>query len=104
MIDNNSKLSVKDRKKLKSNSDKIYYANFAFEDYLDNNLSQNNVEIKDVLKKIGNFWKLKQTTSGCEILNLSDDLVKEVEKIYDLLGRENFTFYSDGVVEYKWNG
>lgn len=104
MIDNNSKLNCEQRKILKLNSDKIYYANFAFEDCLDNNpLKKNNELVSDIFKRIGEFWKLKQTFSDCEILNLSNDLVKDIEKVYDLLGRENFKFYNDGVVEYKWN-
>ncbi len=103
MNDNNSKLSCEQKKILKSNSDKIYHANFAFEDYLDNSSSINNDAINSIFKKIGEFWKLKQTAPECELMILSNDLVNEIEKIYDLLGRENFKFYNDGVVEYKWN-
>lgn len=103
MRDNNLKLSYEQKKTLKLNSDKIYYASFAFEDYSDNNPSKNNDTINDIFKRIGVFWKLKQTASECELLNLSNSLVEDIEKIYNLLGRENFKFYDDGVVEYIWN-
>ena len=103
MIDKNSKISSEQKKILKSNSDKIYYANSALEDYLENNFAKNNDAINNIFKKIGDFWKQKQIINECELLNLSNDLVNEIEKIYDLLGREKFTFYADGMVEYKWN-
>ena len=103
MIDNNSKLSCEQKKILKSNSDKIYYANSALEDYLNNNSAENNDAITNIFKKIEEFWKQKQTTNERELLNLSNDLVNEIEKTYDLLGRETFIFYKDGIVEYKWN-
>ena len=102
-MDNCSKLNFEDQKKLQANSKIIYYANFAFEDYLDNNPSKNNDAINDILKRIGVFWKLKQTARECELLSISNNLVTDIEKIYNLLGRENFKFYDDGVVEYIWN-
>ena len=103
MVNNDSNLSVEDKKTLKSNSNIIYYASFAFEDYLDNNPSKNSDSINDIFKRIGDFWKLKQAADECEILHVSNDLVKDIEKFYDIFGRENFKFYDDGVVEYIWN-
>lgn len=103
MSDNDLKLSYEQKKTLKLNSDKIYYASLAFEDYSDNNPSKNNDTINAIFKRIGVFWKLKQTVSEGELLSISNDLATDVEKIYNLLGRENFKFYDDGVVEYIWN-
>lgn len=103
MIKNNSNLICQNKITLKLNSDKIYFASFAFEDYSDNNPSKYNDIYNDIFKRIGEFWNLKQTLNEKALLNLSNDLVKDIEKIYNLLGRENFIFYNDGVVEFKHN-
>ena len=88
--------------KIKLNMRKIYKGQLAIEDYIDTQyINPKPMIVVELNKKIYNYRMLKPTLSKEELLKLTDSVCEYMEKAYDELGRENFTFYDDGDVNYN---
>lgn len=86
---------------LKKKLSKIFYIQIALENY-DDNIGNNNKTIENIYNEINGFRRIRQTLSEKEQLKLINDLLVKLNKILDEIGREKFTFYDDGSVQYIW--
>lgn len=88
--------------KIKLNTRKILCGQLAIEDYLDMQYIKKDPEnVSIAFKKIKNYRQVKTALSKEDLLKLTNEVCDALEKAYDELGRENFTFYEDGDVNYN---
>jgi len=88
--------------KIKFNIRKILKGQLALEDYLDlRHVKKDPDSVSIAFKKIHEYRQLKPTLTNEKLLELTNKVCESLEKAYDELGRENFTFYDDGCVEYN---
>lgn len=86
--------------KLRLNIRKIFRGQLALEDYSDLR-GENPDIISQMMKKIGDYRKIKPTLTKEQLLELTNNLCEMLEQTYTTLGKEHFTFYDDGDVLYK---
>ena len=85
----------------KANSCKILNSSLAIESYQDFT-GDKGAEISHAYKKLGQYYKKKSVMTEEELLRTSYELVEKFNLLFDKIGRENFIFYDDGDVSYKW--
>lgn len=84
------------------NLSKIYNLSLAIESYVDN--TGNNIDtFNEINLLIRKLRSKKDIMTNDQINNLTNDILKKIDIFLDMVGREKFVFYEDGVVEYKWD-
>lgn len=87
--------------KFKRNSNRNLNYSLALESYAD--YSGNNEVYKDIaFTKLKEFRKNKQVMSENELLQVSEELIVLFDGLVERIGKENFTIYEDGNVNFNW--
>lgn len=93
-------LEYKKEAYLKEKSKRIYYLSLAFENYED--LGKKKIPYKkETLDNLKKLWKTSLRLDYNTRLNLINSILNDYEEILDIIGKDNFIFYEDGVIEYK---
>ncbi len=86
---------------IKNNMKRIFYLDLSFESYTDNTKNEPELLVQTI-KKLNNYRENKDKLSLEEKLSETEEILKNFDMLLDMVGRENFIFYEDGSVEYKW--
>lgn len=86
--------------KFKLNTRRILKFQLAFENYVDlgNKEPQFLLEIYNDIRE---YRQKRNLLDIAEIIKIQDTIIYKCELLTDIIGREKFTFYDDGGVEYK---
>ncbi len=84
------------------NMSKILYLQLAFEDYCDHSENEPELYIK-INKKTKQLREQKNKLDEDTKIKISLDILEQYEELLKIVGKENFIFYKDGSIEYKWD-
>ncbi len=88
---------------LRKNFRLLFKLDLAFESYEDDT-GDNIPLLKETTIELNNFRKEKKDMPIDQQMKLSEKILKKYNQVLDLVGRDNFIFYEDGDINYKWNG
>ena len=88
--------------KLKDNEYRIFKLDLAFEDYQDDKQDTSMPLFDEIIHDVNNYRRTKVDCSIDKRIELSDKILNKYNKLLDIVGRENFTFYDDGDINYIW--
>ena len=92
----------KDINDFEANMSKIFYLDLAFESYEDD-IHTSIPFLNKICNDINYLRKNKELLKDNEKLKMSQNILSDFNQLLDMVGREKFYFYDDGVIEYKWN-
>ncbi len=72
---------------------------FAFEDYVDDT-DDRSVNQDEGFQELFDMWKTERKYTAEELTEKTDRIVKNLNKLIDKVGRENFEFYGDDDISY----
>lgn len=72
---------------------------FAFEDYVDDT-DDTSVNQDEGFQELFDMWKTEHKYTAEELTEKTDRIVKNLNKLIDKVGRENFEFYGDDGISY----
>lgn len=73
----------------------------ALENYLDNTGKDEEL-INEVWEKQAKVREAKFHEPEDKLVEMAKELLEEFKKVVEKVGKENFTFYEDGDLEYNW--
>ena len=88
--------------KLKDNEYRIFKLDLAFESYQDDKQDTSMPLFDEIIHDVNNYRRTKADYSIDKRIELSDKILEKSNKLLDMVGRENFTFYDDGDINYIW--
>ena len=86
---------------LKKYERKNYYASLALENYEDNTGTNNKI-IEDAWDLLSQYRKTKDSLSITERIEFAKKISEKLDLAINEIGREEFIFYDDGVINYIW--
>ena len=93
---------MEDNKLYEKNMRKIFFLDFAIENYEDNT-GKNIKNLEKTFNELKHLRKENEKMNNEEKIELSKKILKEFENAVEEIGKSKFKFYSDGKIEYLWN-